>query len=107
MHVRPTRTSRRPHHEAARMIELSEAGLYCPAGGFYIDPWGSVDRAVITHAHGDHLRWGSRSYLVCEPGRRLAEARLGMEVDSIPYGKSIDMNGVRVSLHPAGHVLGS
>jgi len=67
-----------------------------------------VGRAVVTHAHGDHLAWGSDAYLVATPGRRLAEARLGgRSVDCMPYGETREINGVRISFHPAGHILGS
>ncbi len=91
------------------LLELSPAGLYCPAGDFHIDPWQPVDRAVITHAHGDHLRWGSKAYLVAQSGEALARARLPEEasVRSAPYGEVHLLNGVKISLHPAGHVLGS
>jgi putative mRNA 3-end processing factor len=91
------------------LLELSPAGLYCPAGVFHIDPWQPVDRAVITNAHGDHLRWGSQAYLVAQDGEALARARLpgDASVRSIPYGEGHLLNGVKISLHPAGHVLGS
>jgi putative mRNA 3-end processing factor len=91
------------------LIEPAAGGLYCEAGGFHIDPWAPVDRAVISHAHGDHLRRGSRAYLCAEPGRSLVAHRLGDDAlaESVPYGKTIDINGVRVSFHPAGHILGS
>lgn len=91
------------------MLELSEAGLYCPAGDFHIDPWTPVERAVITHAHSDHARPGSRSYLTARAGEALLRAKLGGEgmVESIEYGERIRMNGVSLSLHPAGHILGS
>jgi putative mRNA 3-end processing factor len=69
-----------------------------------------VDRAVVTHAHGDHLRWGCAHYLVAEPGGGVTRARLGaaaQRVETAPYGEARTINGVRVSLHPAGHILGS
>lgn len=91
------------------LLELTSAGLYCAAGDFHIDPWQPVARAVVTHAHGDHLRHGSAAYLVAAPGEALARARLAYDavVSSIPYGETHLLNGVRISLHPAGHVLGS
>jgi putative mRNA 3-end processing factor len=91
------------------MIRLTEAGLFCEAGGFHIDPWQPVDRAVVTHAHGDHLTWGCRHHLVSEEGARVSRARLGeaASIQAVPYGEAIHLNGVRVSLHPAGHILGS
>jgi putative mRNA 3-end processing factor len=84
-------------------------GLYCAAGDFYVDPWEPVDRAVITHAHADHLRPGSRQYLTARPGVALAQTRAGPEahVEGVEYGTPVDLNGVRVSFHPAGHILGS
>lgn len=91
------------------MIELSDAGLYCPAGDFHIDPWAPVERAVITHAHADHARPGSRNYLTSREGEALLRARLGDEgsIESVPYGQRVTMGNVTVSLHPAGHMLGS
>jgi putative mRNA 3-end processing factor len=91
------------------LLQPTEAGLYCPAGGFHIDPWLPVPRAVITHAHADHLRWGCGHYLVAAAGLALARARLeaDVSVQAVPYGEALHLGGVRVSLHPAGHVLGS
>jgi putative mRNA 3-end processing factor len=91
------------------MLEETPDGLYCPAGGFHIDPWGPVDRALITHAHGDHARAGSRAYLCTESTKRLLERRLGPEstVETVPYRTAITLGSVRVSFHPAGHILGS
>ncbi len=90
------------------MIVESPQGLYCPAGAFHLDPVSPVERAVLTHAHGDHARAGSASYL-CTPDsaallrRRLADAR----VEALPYGEKRRIGDVTVSLHPAGHMLGS
>jgi putative mRNA 3-end processing factor len=90
------------------LIEFTNKGLYCPPGDFYIDPWAPVDRAVITHAHSDHARWGSASYLChtdCEP---LLYLRLGdVKVQSMEWEDSTYLHGVKVSLHPAGHMIGS
>ena len=87
----------------------SPSGLFCPAGGFHVDPWGPADRALITHAHGDHARPGSQAYLCAEPSRRLLERRFGpdVRVEALPYGEAIALGDVRVSFHPAGHILGS
>src|SRR5262245_25395988 len=94
------------------MIELitqTERGLYCEAGGFYIDPWQPVERAVITHAHSDHARPGSRHYLAAQTGLEVLRERLGPEasLQGLPYRQRLEINGVQVSLHPAGHLLGS
>jgi putative mRNA 3-end processing factor len=83
-------------------------GLYCPPGDFYIDPWRPVERAVITHAHADHARRGHAAYLAAAPAEGVLRARLGdIQLQTLPYGQAIDHFGVRLSLHPAGHVLGS
>jgi putative mRNA 3-end processing factor len=83
-------------------------GLYCPAGDFHIDPWRPVARAVITHAHADHARRGHGAYLASAAGAGVLRARLGdITLQPLPYGEAVVVNGVRVSLHPAGHVLGS
>jgi putative mRNA 3-end processing factor len=91
------------------LITLTDDGLYCPAGRFHIDPWKPVEYAVVTHAHSDHAKWGSRHYLVCEPGKHLFRTRLGddADIETLPYGEVVQHNGVNVSFHPAGHVLGS
>jgi putative mRNA 3-end processing factor len=91
------------------MVTETSSGLWCPAGGFHIDPWAPVDRAVITHAHGDHARPGSAAYLCATPCAGLLRRRLGgdVRIDTIDYGRPLTLGDVRVSFHPAGHVLGS
>jgi putative mRNA 3-end processing factor len=94
---------------AEEFVALTDDGLYCPAGGFHIDPWNPVPRAVVTHAHADHARWGCGRYFAADPGKHLLRTRLGEKADitTVPHGEPVDHNGVRVSFHPAGHVLGS
>lgn len=84
-------------------------GLYCPAGDFFIDPWRPVERAVITHAHADHARRGHGHYLATDASAGVLRARLGADItlQTLAYGEPVFPQGVRVSLHPAGHVLGS
>lgn len=91
------------------LLRVTERGVYCEAGDFHVDPWLPVDRAVITHAHGDHARWGSRVYLGSREGERVLRTRLGAgaRIRTVEYGEPVEVNGVRVSLHPAGHILGS
>ncbi len=93
----------------APLIRLTQSGLYCEAGGFYIDPWRGVERAVITHAHSDHARRGSEAYLCAQSGVGVLRHRIGAgaNIRGLPFGESFSMNGVNVSLHPAGHILGS
>jgi putative mRNA 3-end processing factor len=90
------------------LVVVRPEGMYCPAGDFFIDPWRPVDRALITHAHADHARTGSARYLAAAPAERVLRHRLGdVTLDTLPYGVPLVHNGVTVSFHPAGHVLGS
>jgi putative mRNA 3-end processing factor len=91
------------------LVELTAAGLYCPAGGFHIDPWQPVERALITHAHADHARTGSAAYLAAAPGLPLLRARLDPQatIETIAYGEARRIGAVDVTFFPAGHVLGS
>ena len=91
------------------MLTETPLGLYCEAGDFFVDPWGSGPRAIITHAHGDHSRYGSASYLCAADTGPLLARRFGPEavVEAVPYGQRLKIGQVLVSFHPAGHILGS
>src|SRR6476619_5260531 len=90
------------------LIEFTDKGLYCRAGQFYIDPWKPVDKAIITHAHSDHARFGSKSYLCHYQSKPLLQLRLGdNNYESVEWNEPVYINNVRVSLHPAGHIIGS
>lgn len=91
------------------LLQPTDVGLYCPAGDFHVDPWRPVDRAVVTHAHADHACYGCRHYLTTRAGQHVLRARVGAEanIQTLEHGETIEINGVRVSLHPAGHILGS
>ena len=93
----------------ADLLTVTDAGLYCAQGDFYIDPWRRVPRAIITHAHADHARSGCGRYLCAAPGTLVLRSRVGSAapIDSLRHGETLSINGVEVSLHPAGHVLGS
>lgn len=90
------------------LVQLRPEGLYCPAGRFYIDPWRPVETAVLTHGHGDHARVGMGRYHTSAAGLPILQWRLGeQEYHVHEYGEVFTLGGTRVSLHPAGHVLGS
>jgi putative mRNA 3-end processing factor len=91
------------------LVVVTERGLHCPPGDFYIDPWQPVQTAVATHGHGDHLRPGSSRYILARPGLGIARVRLGdgATLEGVDYGGAMRVGATRVSLHPAGHVLGS
>jgi len=90
------------------VLTFTPDGIYCPAGDFYIDPWRRVDRALITHGHSDHARWGMGSYLATHDALPVMRHRLGEIVaEGIAYGETRMIGGAKVSFHPAGHVPGS
>ena len=90
------------------LLSFTERGIYCAAGNFYIDPWRPVDRALITHGHSDHARFGHRSYLSTRAAAPVIRHRLGdIALETVAYGETLDIGGVAVSFHPAGHVPGS
>lgn len=91
------------------LITVAADGLYCSEGDFHVDPWRPVPRAVITHAHADHACRGSRVYLTTTDGLHVLRARMGAhaKIETIGYNATLDIRGVKLSLHPAGHVLGS
>lgn len=90
------------------LIEFTDKGFYCREGDFYVDPWRPVNRAVITHAHSDHARWGSRSYLCQHDTKPLLLQRLGPnQYESAGWDEPVHINGVRLSFFPAGHIIGS
>jgi putative mRNA 3-end processing factor len=99
-----------PHPET--WLKVLPDGLYCEPGGFHIDPVRPVARAIITHAHSDHARPG-HGVVLASPETlalmdiRMGEGRAGAVQQALDYGQPVDLNGVRVWMEPAGHVLGS
>jgi putative mRNA 3-end processing factor len=90
------------------VLTFTDRGIYCPAGDFYIDPWRPVPRALITHAHSDHARWGMDHYLCTTGTAPVMQHRLGdITVQTLGYEESLQIGGATVSFHPAGHVPGS
>jgi putative mRNA 3-end processing factor len=92
-----------------RLLKFTDRGIYCEAGDFYIDPWKPVHRAVITHAHSDHAYHGHQHYLAQRQSVPVLKYRLGndISVQSMEYAEVIEHHGVKISLHPAGHIIGS
>lgn len=90
------------------LIIFTDKGLYCPKADIYIDPWRSVNKALITHGHSDHARRGHKAYLCHHHSVDILKHRLGkIQVQGIEYGTELKINEVTISYHPAGHVLGS
>jgi len=83
-------------------------GLYCPKADVYLDPWKPVKKAILSHGHADHARWGSSSYLCTPTAAPVIKYRLGdINLETLPFGEEKLINGVSFSFHPAGHILGS
>jgi putative mRNA 3-end processing factor len=93
----------------AQLIEVTPQGLYCPQGNFYVDPWGKVATAVITHAHSDHARTGSQTYICSENCVPMLRQRLpdAPAVQGLAFHQVVQLGNTQVSLHPAGHIRGS
>jgi putative mRNA 3-end processing factor len=91
------------------LVSFTERGFYCAQGDFYIDPWKPVPRAVITHAHSDHSYRGHGHYLAHRVSGPVMRLRLGADIslETLEYGEKRYINGVELSLHPAGHIPGS
>ncbi len=91
------------------LLEINECGIYCPQADVYIDPWKPVDSAIITHAHSDHARPGSRKYMAHEDSEAILKLRLGQDIqlETTDYYTPHTINSVRISFHPAGHITGS
>ena len=96
---------------APQLLELRPEGLFCPSAGVHLDPHRPVDRAVVTHGHGDHCRPGHRALLATPETVAIARARYGESafgsVETLPYGEPRRIGDATITLRPAGHVLGA
>lgn len=90
------------------LLQFNEKGLYCKKADVYLDPWKPVDRAIITHGHADHSRWGNKEYITHHNNVPIIKHRLGdINVRGVEYNEKFVVNNVSFSLHPAGHIIGS
>lgn len=92
-----------------RLVKFTKKGIYCIPGKFYLDPWYPVEYAIISHGHADHARWGNKHYLCHNQSKAILQHRIGADIsiESLPYNEYKVINGVKVSFHPAGHIIGS
>jgi putative mRNA 3-end processing factor len=91
-----------------RLITFTDRGIYCPRADVYIDPWKPVSRALITHGHADHARAGHDHYMCTTSAAPIMRHRLGnIDLQTVEYDVPFEINGVEISFHPAGHVIGS
>ena len=93
------------------ILTPTPVGTFCKLGSFHIDPTRPVERALITHAHSDHARAGHGAVLATQETLDLMRLRYGdnfaATTQAAHYGESVSVGEVKVTLHPAGHVLGS
>lgn len=90
------------------LLAFNKNGIYCEVAGVYLDPWRPVDRAIISHGHADHSRWGHKKYITHHTNVPIIKHRLGdITVSGKNYNESFTINNVTFSLHPAGHIIGS
>lgn len=90
------------------LLCFDEKGIFCEPAGVYLDPWKPVNKAIITHGHADHSRWGHKQYITHHTNIPIIKHRLGdIEVTGKEYGETFSINNVKFSLHPAGHIIGS
>src|SRR4051812_6252817 len=91
------------------LLEFTDNGIYCAQADVYLDPWKPVHKALITHGHADHARWGHQYYLCVDEAAPVIQYRLNPvnPIQTVGYGEKLQINGVDFSFHPAGHIIGS
>ena len=90
------------------LLEFTSRGIYCATADVYLDPWKKVSKAIISHGHSDHARWGHAQYITHHDNVPIIKHRLGnIIVAGKAYGETFTIKGVQFSFHPAGHVPGS
>ena len=90
------------------LLQFTSKGIYCRQAKVYLDPWKPVDKAIISHGHADHSRWGHKSYITHHRNDPIVKHRLGdVTVAGKDWGETFTINGVTFSMHPAGHIIGS
>jgi putative mRNA 3-end processing factor len=92
-------------------ITQTKTGLFCIYGNFYLDPKEPVVTAVISHAHADHAIGGNQNVYCTHPTMIFMQHRYKKFAASNfhikPYAAVFELNGVKISFYPAGHILGS
>ncbi len=85
------------------LLCFNEKGIYCEPAGVYLDPWKPVDKAIITHGHADHSRWGHKQYITHHTNVPIIKHRLGeIEVSGKEYGETFSINNVKFSFFSGG-----
>lgn len=93
---------------AKDLLVFTKKGIYCPLAEAYLDPWSKVEKAIISHAHMDHARWGNAKYISVLESKSILAHRLGaINLNTYRYGEPFKINGVEFCFFPAGHIPGS
>lgn len=92
----------------ADWIEPHPEGIYVRPASAWVDPSSPKPTAFVTHGHSDHAYAGHGRAFATKETLAIMNLRHG-SVSGTPlaYGEPFECGGVTVSLHPAGHVLGS
>ena len=90
------------------LLQFTDRGIYCERSDVYLDPWKPVNRALISHGHSDHATFGHQHYLCSALAKPIIAHRLNIQhIETLDYGETTTINGVKFSFHPAGHIPGS
>ncbi|PIB37910.1 ligase-associated DNA damage response exonuclease [Maribacter sp. 4G9] len=90
------------------LLQFTDKGIYCDKADVYLDPWRPVNKAIITHGHADHSRWGNKQYITHHRNIPIISHRLGdIKTTRFEWGETFIINNVKFSLHPAGHIIGA
>lgn len=90
------------------LLAFNDKGIYCAQADVYLDPWRPVDKAIISHGHADHSRWGHKKYITHHSNIPIIKHRLGeINVSGKNWNETFMINNVQFSFHPAGHIIGS
>jgi putative mRNA 3-end processing factor len=90
------------------LLIFNDKGIYCSRADVYIDAWRPVDKCIVTHGHADHSRWGHKQYITHHRNIPIIRKRLGeIAVSGVDWNETFTVNGVKFSLHPAGHIVAS
>lgn len=93
----------------SKLLTFTDRGIYCPPADVFIDPWKPVNKALVTHGHSDHARYGSKAYITTKGSLPIIKYRLGshINISGVDYGEKLIINGVKFTFTPAGHIIGS
>jgi Cft2 family RNA processing exonuclease len=90
-------------------VSFTPEGIYLPALDLWLDPEGDRPTAFISHGHADHAT-GRHGVAICTPvTAEIHRLRNGQETGqkAVPFRETFEHRGARLTLYPAGHILGA